>query len=230
MEKKKTLKINLSSAFLIIAIVVILIMTIYIYKCYNEKINETKEIDKLNTQVSQLQNTIHTLQNEISQNSEKDTNKNTINSENVENTNNQNNVSNENKQNSSSGSVNENKIDLKMGNYTIDEFVMDEAGVTYEECGVTLKENKEFEIYIGFGIYHTGKYEIKNQKLVCKSTILKAISGGPEEERTTTDVIFTFDIINDKKLKMSTINNNDKNVKIESFQDIFKTGMTYSIK
>lgn len=75
--------------------------------------------------------------------------------------------------NSISGNRNEKEITLKKGNYTIDKVTADEAGVTNEECGITLKENEQFEVYIGFGNWHVGKYEINNQKLICKSTVLK---------------------------------------------------------
>ncbi|MBQ2938600.1 MAG: hypothetical protein IJE05_07015 [Clostridia bacterium] len=65
MEEKKTIKISLSSFFLMLAILIIIIMTYFIYKFYNEKVLATKEIEKLNTQVISLENTVNNSQDTI---------------------------------------------------------------------------------------------------------------------------------------------------------------------
>lgn len=71
MEEKKSIKVSLSTVFLIIAIIVIIIMGYYIYV---EKSNSAKEIAELEANASNMQNTINNLQGKI------DTISNTINS------------------------------------------------------------------------------------------------------------------------------------------------------
>lgn len=54
MEEKKVVKISLSTFFLILAIIVIVIMTVFMYKFYNEKIESNEKTAELQTQVSNL--------------------------------------------------------------------------------------------------------------------------------------------------------------------------------
>ena len=61
MDNKK-IKISLSTFFLIVAIVIIICMACYIYV---EKVNTNKEIDTLQTNSVEMQNTINTLQERI---------------------------------------------------------------------------------------------------------------------------------------------------------------------
>lgn len=65
MNEKKSVKISLSTFFLIIAIIVIIIMGVIIYGFYNAKIEKTEEISKLNNQIETLQSTINQLQGKI---------------------------------------------------------------------------------------------------------------------------------------------------------------------
>ena len=65
MEEKKVTKISLSTFFLILAIIVILIMGIFIFRLYNEKAEETKKSSELQTQVNSLNGTINDLQGKI---------------------------------------------------------------------------------------------------------------------------------------------------------------------
>lgn len=82
MEENKVTKISLSTFFLILSLIVIIIMGIFIYKFYNEKIEATKESDDLKTQVNSLTETVNNLQGKI------DNISSTINSDNsTENTN-----------------------------------------------------------------------------------------------------------------------------------------------
>lgn len=62
MEEKKVIQISLSTVFLIIAIIVIVIMAYYIYI---EKTNANKEISGLKANASNMQNTIDDLQGKI---------------------------------------------------------------------------------------------------------------------------------------------------------------------
>lgn len=211
MEEKKSVKISLSTFFLFIAIVVIIGMALYIY---TEKINSNKEIADLEANATNMQDKIDELQGKI------DSISNTINSDNISND--------ENNTNNASNTEN-NTITLKIGNYTVNEVKDDEGGVSNEECGVKLEENNKFQIYMGWGAWHSGKYEIKNNKLICTSTLLEWDGGAGAGERAT-DVIFTFDIVNSNKLKLSNIDINDTDNEKLVYKDGLTIGMTYSIK
>lgn len=64
MEEKKASKISLSTFFLILAILVIIVMAYFIYKFYNEKTIETEKVSDLNSQVKNLQETIDSISNQ----------------------------------------------------------------------------------------------------------------------------------------------------------------------
>lgn len=65
MEEKKVTKISLSTFFLILSIIVIVVMTIFMYKLYNEKIEANEKSDELQTQVTSLNSTVNNLQEKI---------------------------------------------------------------------------------------------------------------------------------------------------------------------
>lgn len=65
MEEKKSIKISLSTVFLILAIIVIVVMAYFLYKLNNEKIAETEKVSALNSQVSNLENKVENLQGTI---------------------------------------------------------------------------------------------------------------------------------------------------------------------
>lgn len=212
-SEKTPIKISLSTFFLILAIVVIIVMGFFMYKLYNEKSIATQKIDNLNKEINTLEKTVNDFQQKM------DSISNTINSSEVSTNNN---ISNNFENNSNS------TISLKKGNYTINEVKLDEVGVSNEECGVTLKENNDFQIYMGYGSTHSGKYEIKNNTLICKSNLLEWESGSYGSRPT--DVIFKFDIINTNNLKLSDITINDPNSEKLIFPEGLSIGMTYSIK
>ena len=70
MEENKTTKISLSTFFLIIAVILIMIMGIFMYKTHNEKIAATEKTEELQTQVKELTENINSLQGKISSISE----------------------------------------------------------------------------------------------------------------------------------------------------------------
>ena len=65
MEEKKVVKISLSTLFLILAIIIIVIMTVFMYKFYNEKIEANEKTAELQTQVSNLNKTVSSLQEKV---------------------------------------------------------------------------------------------------------------------------------------------------------------------
>lgn len=70
MEENKVTKISLSTFFLILAIIVIIVMGIFIYKLNNEKIAEIQKSTELQSQVNSLNGTVNDLQGKINSISE----------------------------------------------------------------------------------------------------------------------------------------------------------------
>lgn len=70
MNEKNITKISLSTFFLILAVIVIIVMGIFMYKTYNEKNIATEKVSDLNGQVSNLKNTVDQLQGKINSISE----------------------------------------------------------------------------------------------------------------------------------------------------------------
>lgn len=65
MEEKKTVKISLTGVLLILALIVIIVMGMFIFKLSKEKTNETEKVASLNNQIRNLENTINTLQGKM---------------------------------------------------------------------------------------------------------------------------------------------------------------------
>lgn len=65
MEEKKVIKISLSTFFLIIAIIAIIVMGVFIYKLNNEKSTEIEKSAELQEKVNILNNTVNSLQSKI---------------------------------------------------------------------------------------------------------------------------------------------------------------------
>ena len=74
-EEKKTIKINLSTFFLILAIIVICIMGYFIYKLNNDITKATNQVSQLNNKITLLESdeSKHTEENVISKNTEANT-------------------------------------------------------------------------------------------------------------------------------------------------------------
>lgn len=80
MEEKKAKKISISTIFLILAIIAMIVMGIFIYKLNNEKTSEIQKstelqelVNSLNETVSDLQGKIDSISNTINNNSETNT-------------------------------------------------------------------------------------------------------------------------------------------------------------
>lgn len=81
MEEKKTIKISVSTFFLIIAIIAICVMGFFIYKLNNDKLIEQRksselqsQVTSLNGNVNELQGKINSISSTINSNSSADTN------------------------------------------------------------------------------------------------------------------------------------------------------------
>ena len=210
MEKKKA---NLSTIFLIIAIAIIAVMACYIYM---EKKNLSEEVATLNTNATNMQSTIRELQGKI------------------------NTISNDNNSTNSFEDEENNTIDLKLGQYNLNEVdYSDPTMPNNEGCGVTLKENNECYIYEGYGAGRIGVYYVKDNKVVCNTVIGRYEEG--ELSYVENNIIFTFEVINSNTLKLIDIENNAKDAASKDsaltadgyvIYDEYglAKGMTYSIK
>lgn len=70
MEEKNVTKISLSTFFLILAVIAIIVMGIFIYKLNNDKTAEVQKSTELQAQVNSLNGTVSDLQNKIDKVSE----------------------------------------------------------------------------------------------------------------------------------------------------------------
>ena len=213
MEEKNVTKISLSTFFLILAIIAIIVMGVYIYKLKIDKKSEIQKSTDLQTQVSDSNGTVSELQEKTNSISE------TINTSNVNTSIEKNNESNE-KVNTFKVA---NKSDIKIGTYNADEEKFDGAGVGYGDCGVTLANNNLCSVYEGYGTSHLGTYSIEKNKLICNTLISRGEEG--EIAYSEYNIIFEFEIINSQKIKLTKITNNS-NKKLDSPGLV--EGMTYS--
>ena len=65
MEEKNATKISFSTFLLVLAIIIIIVMGVFIYKQNNDKLAEIQKSDKLQAQVNNLNGTISELQEKL---------------------------------------------------------------------------------------------------------------------------------------------------------------------
>lgn len=85
MEEKNVTKINLSTFFLILAIIAIIVMGIFIYKLNNDKTAEIQKSTALQAQVNNLNGTVSSLQGKINTTSDTVSSQDTANINNTDN-------------------------------------------------------------------------------------------------------------------------------------------------
>lgn len=142
MEEKNVTKISLSTFFLILAIIAIIVMGIFIYKINNDKTTEIQKSTELQAQVNSLNGTVSDLQGKIDNISK------TINSNNSTNTENKTNTSDtsiipDNKDNT--GNNTEQVVKPSIGTFSVKDITDDERndGVI---GWMNILENNKFEI------------------------------------------------------------------------------------
>ena len=86
MEEKNVTKISLSTFFLILAVIAIIVMGIFIYKLNNDKTAETQKSAELQAQVNSLNGTVGELQGKINTISDTVSSKDNANTNTVDNT------------------------------------------------------------------------------------------------------------------------------------------------
>ena len=183
MEEKKATKISLSTFFLILAIIAIIVMGVFIYKLYNDKTAEVQKSTELQAQVNSLNGTVSDLQGKINNISE------TINSNtNIVDT-----------QNSKSENT---KNILEYGTYETESMVDPSDGDGIAE--IELEKNK-FTIVLNYAGKYKGTYTIKDNVLICNANEEEINEGG--DSNNTTNAIFEFEILSSSKIKFITNKN-----------------------
>ena len=197
MEEKNGIRVSLSTVLFIFALIVIIAMAYYIYV---EKTNTDKEISTLETNAISMQKTIDELQQKI------DTTTNA--NDDVVNTNNSENV----------------VTELKLGTYEVTQDIEDDAGVGYDDVGVTLASNNLCSVYEGFGSSSIGTYSIENNKLICNTIIGRGENGGIGYSEG--NIIFEFEIMSEDEIKLVNVVNKSN----RPYNNIaLKSGMTYKL-
>ena len=131
MKEKNVIKISLSTIFIIIAIIVIIVMGVFIYKLNNEKTIEIKKSSELQSQVNNLNGKVSELQGKIDTISNTINNNNSINNDNITNTNNMNNL--------------EKAININTGSFSVKNITEDELNDNVIGW-INILENNKFEI------------------------------------------------------------------------------------
>ena len=142
MEEKNTSKISLSTVFLILAIIVILVMGIFIYKLNNDKTAEIKKSTDLQAQVNNLNGTISELQGKIDSISQTINSNNTTNNEDSINANNTNTIAAN--QDNSTNNI-EKAVKLSVGTFSVKNITDDELNDSVIGW-INILENNKFEL------------------------------------------------------------------------------------
>ena len=186
MEEKNAIKISLSTFFLILAIIAIVVMGIFIYKLNNDKIKEIQKSNELQLQVNNLNGIVSDLQERMNTISE------TINSNTnaVETSiNNSNNVA-----------IIENI--LEEGTYVAEKQIDPSDGEGIYK--VKIEKNK-FSIDLFYNGGYNGTYVIKDNILICNADEEETSEGG--DIAKASNAIFEFKKLNNKKLEFITNKN-----------------------
>ena len=187
MEEKNAIKISLSTFFLILAIIAIVVMGIFIYKLNNDKIKEIQKSNELQLQVNNLNGIVSDLQERMNTISE------TINS-------NTNAV--ETSINNSNNNVAIIENILEEGTYVAEKQIDPSDGEGIYK--VEIEKNK-FSIDLFYNGGYNGTYVIKDNILICNADEEETSEGG--DIAKASNAIFEFKILNNKKLEFITNKN-----------------------
>ncbi len=198
MEEKNAIKISLSTFFLILAIIAIIVMGVLIYKLNNDKNTEIKKLDNLQAQINGLNETVSDLHEKINSTSE------TISSLNDSKdiTNNSNSDQNKSSEDSIKNQNIETSIKFVEGKYCENDVIeySDSGAIYYFSNGNVTRDT--------LAIYK-GTYIVEGNKLKVTFSEAYAPPGPPESEKedvNENEKNVSFIIINETTL----LNENDK--------------------
>lgn len=118
---------------------------------------------------------------------------------------------------------------LELGEYFVNQIQTDESGVSNEDCSITLLENNAFHLYMGWGMWHEGSYDIQGAHLICRSNVF-AWDGGPGAGSQLVDIVIRFEKISENKIRLVSIEDRDSEELGAISPAGFSIGMTYSLK
>lgn len=118
---------------------------------------------------------------------------------------------------------------LAVGDYTVNEVQLDAGGVSNVDCGITLRGDGSCMLYMGWGTWLEGSYEIAGGQLICRCTTLEWDGGGGPGSQET-DAVLTFAIREENLLELSDIAVCDPESDNLVAPAAFSVGMTYSIQ
>lgn len=210
MEDKNTIKVSLSTVFLIIAIIVIIIMGMFMFKIVGDKAKAEEKVENLNGEVSNLEGKVNDLQGKINSIS------NTINSNNTSKNQASNSVVSNNT--TTNSNVSEEKV-LEKGTYIISGMEVTPDPEKYGIYSITINENNKFSIDMPLGTSYIGSYTIEGNNIVCKATNETNQEGGGNGAKSVA-ITFKFEIID---------NNNFKYINADTTGFELTKGMKYRI-
>ena len=187
MEEKKATTISLSTFLLILAIIIIVIMGVFIFKLNSEKTAETGKVANLNNEISSLQGTVNQLQGKI------DNISNTINS-NTSTTNVASNTTNSNSINNSSTSTEKTTTSNKEVYKRVKAIGFDESELEYYGKYMVLEGNS---IYFSNDLsdkFYEGTYKVDSKNNIDYKTLKET-----QDFAFYSASIFRFETINGKK-------------------------------
>lgn len=116
---------------------------------------------------------------------------------------------------------------LAIGEYLINEKMLDESGVTNEDNGVKLFDDGTCMLYMGWGMWYSGTYAIQGGNLVCACDTMEWDGGGGPGSREA-EVTFTFAIREKNLLELTEIVCVEEAELERISPTAFAVGLTYS--
>ncbi|MBR2290585.1 MAG: hypothetical protein IJ867_08470 [Clostridia bacterium] len=198
MEEKNVTKISLSTFFLILAIIAIVIMGVFIYKLNNEKTIETQKSANLQAQVNNLNGTVSDLNGKINSIS------NTLNTNNASNTTNS---TTNNDNSSNTNTINkENEVNI------VGKYISENTSLELYTNGIFKYEYSE-DISVGT----IGNYIINNDKI----TLISWFNTGNDVGLIVTKGEKTLTINSDNSITDNNFkHSNSKTIKLEKKSDL----------
>ncbi len=120
-------------------------------------------------------------------------------------------------------------ITLSPGEYFVNELRDADTELSNADCSVTLREDNSFMLYLGWGQWYAGQYEIRERDLLCTATVREWDGGGGAGDEPA-NVLFRFEILEENKIQLKEAKNNDPTSDRKEFGNGFEIGMTYSKK
>ena len=120
-------------------------------------------------------------------------------------------------------------ITLSPGEYFVNELRDVDNELSNADCSVTLREDNRFMLYLGWGQWYAGQYEIREKDLLCTATVREWDGGGGAGDEPA-NVLFRFEILEENKIQLKEAKNNDPTSDRKEFGNGFEIGMTYSKK